>query len=151
MSTDAEAMLSARPTWKLWAIGTLALLWNAMGAFDYLMTQTRNAAYLSNMTPAQMAYIDAFPTWAIATWATAVWGGVLGTVLLLMRRKSAVPVFLVSLVAMVLTTIYQYGLSNGLEVFVGTGPKLFTALIFVVALGLYLYARSLAQRGVLHP
>jgi hypothetical protein len=149
MSTDAQAMMSARPTWRLWTVGTLALLWNAMGAFDYLMTETRNAAYLSNFTQAQLEYVNGFPAWAVACWAVAVWGGVLGSVLLLLRRKLAEPVFLVSLVAMVLTTLYQYVLSNGLEVFTSAGARLFTALIFVVALGLYLYSRSLARRGVL--
>ena len=38
-------------TWKFWTIGVLALLWNAMGALDFTMTQTNNAAYLSGFSP----------------------------------------------------------------------------------------------------
>jgi ribose/xylose/arabinose/galactoside ABC-type transport system permease subunit len=130
-------------------VGVAALLWNSVGALDYVMTQTRNAAYMSAFTPEQLAYFYSFPAWAVAAWAIAVWGGVLGAVLLLLRRRVAVPVFLVSLVAMVLTTIHNYVLSNGLEIFPDAGSKLFTAVIFVIAVALYLYSRALGRRGVL--
>lgn len=139
----------ARTPRHLWVVGVLALLWNAMGAFDYLMTQTKNATYMSAFTPEQLEYFYSFPAWAVAAWAIAVWGGVLGSVLLLLRRRIAVPVFLVSLVAMVLTTIYNFVLSEGLEIFKDAGSRALTAVIFVVAVALYLYARSLARKGVL--
>ena len=40
-------------------------------------------------------------------------------------------------------------LSNGIEAMGGLGPLLFTGLIFVFALGLWLYARAMVERGVL--
>ena len=81
-------------------------------------------------------------------WALAVWGGVLGMLLLLLKRRLAVPVLLVSFLAMIVTSIQNFLLSNGLEVMGGAG-LLFSVLIFVFALGLWLYARSMAERGVL--
>jgi hypothetical protein len=138
-----------RAPWHLWVIGVLAVLWNAMGAFDYLMTQTRNEGYMSQFTPEQLEYFYGFPAWVVAFWATAVWGGVLGAVLLLLRKKLAAGVFLVSFLAMVVTTVYNFGLSNGLEVMGGAGPLVFSALIFVFAFLLYLYARAMKSRGVL--
>ena len=120
-----------------------------MGGYDYLMTQTQNADYLSKFTQDQRDYFSTFPTWVVAAWAIAVWGGVLGSVLLLLRNKLATPVYLVSLLAMVVTTIHNYFLSSGLEVMGGAGPLLFSAMIFLVALGLYLYARAMQGRGVL--
>jgi hypothetical protein len=85
----------------------------------------------------------------VAAWAIAVWGGVLGAVLLLMRKKLAVWVFLVSFVCMVASTIYNFALSNGAEVMGGVAPAIFTAIIFAVALALWLYSRKLAERGIL--
>ena len=35
---------SAKTPVHLWIVGALATVWNAFGAFDYLMTQTRNDA-----------------------------------------------------------------------------------------------------------
>jgi len=143
-----------RPKFKrapkhLWFVGIVALLWNAMGAFDYLMTQTRNEAYMANFTVEQLEYFYGFPSWLVAVWATAVWGGVLGAVLLLMRRRLAVVVFLVSLIAMVITTLYNYGFSNGMEVMGDAFALGFTAAIFVASLVFYRYARRMDQQGVL--
>lgn len=146
--TDLDTVASGkRRPWHLWVVGIVALLWNAVGAMDYLMTQTRSEQYMSQFTPEQLEYFYGFPAWVVAAWAIAVWGGVLGAILLLMRNNLAVPVFLVSLIAMVLTTIYQFGLSNGLEVVGDPFSLVFTAVIFVIAVALFLYARAMQKRG----
>ncbi|MCG6956012.1 MAG: hypothetical protein LJF04_08470 [Gemmatimonadetes bacterium] len=147
--SDKQTGSSRRTPRHLWIIGGLSIPWNAMGAFDYLMTQTHNQAYMGQFTPEQLDYFYGFPSWVVAFWAIAVWGGVLGSILLLLKKKWAVEVFLVSFVAMVVTTVYSYGLSNGLEVVGHPAALAFSALIFVVALLLYLYARAMRNRGVL--
>src|SRR3546814_2869987 len=53
----------------LWAVGVLSLLWNAVGALDYMMTKLGNADYLSAFTPEQIAYFQGFPLWANIGWA----------------------------------------------------------------------------------
>jgi ribose/xylose/arabinose/galactoside ABC-type transport system permease subunit len=130
-------------------IGIIALLWNAIGAFDYLMTQTRNAAYMSAFPPEQLAWFYGLPAWVVAAWAIAVWGGVLGSILLLLRRRLAVPVFLASLVAMVVTTFQNWVLANAAEVFPDAFSRVFSVVIFVITVGLYFYARAMRERGVL--
>jgi hypothetical protein len=148
MSEEHETRIVSTPR-HLWVIGVVALLWNAMGAMDYVMTQTRNEAYLSSFTPEQLAFFHGFPTWVVAAWAIAVWGGVLGTILLLLRRRHAVWTFLASLIAMVLTAFHNYVLSNGMEV-VGDAFSLgFTAAIFIIALALFLYARAMQKQNIL--
>ena len=97
MTDDTMKMTTATP-WHLWAVGMLALLWNGFGGYDYVMTQTNNAAYLAQFTPEQRAYFDSFPMWMEAIWAIGVWGGVLGSVLLLMRSKWAFHAFVASLI-----------------------------------------------------
>ncbi len=142
-------MAFPRPAPKhLWIVGVVSLLWNLMGGLDYVMTQTRNEAYMARFTPEQLAYFYGIPAWNIFFWALAVWGGVAGSVLLLMRRRFAVPVFAVSFVSMVITTVYSYALSDGLAV-MGAGALAFSAVIFAIALALWMYARAMAGRGVL--
>lgn len=138
-----------RTPWHLWVVGLLSLLWNSVGAFDYLMTKTRNDSYLGSFTPEQLDYFSGFPAWAVACWALSVWGGVLGSALLLLRRRLAVAVFAVSLVAMLPMWAYNYLLTDGLRIMGGAGALAFSAVIFVVALGLWLYARRLANAGFL--
>jgi ribose/xylose/arabinose/galactoside ABC-type transport system permease subunit len=133
----------------VWVVGIIALLWNAIGAFDYLMTQTRNPSYMGAFPPEQLAWFYGLPAWVVAAWAIAVWGGVLGSLLLLLRKRLAVPVFLVSLVAMVITTFQNWVLANAAEIFPDTFSRVFSVLIFAIAVGLYFYARVMSKRGVL--
>jgi hypothetical protein len=147
--SDYQATSNGRTPWHLWVVGVLAVLWNSMGAFDYVMTETRNEAYMSKFTPEQLEFFYGFPAWVVAFWAIAVWGGVLGAVLLLLRKRSAVGVLLVSFLAMVVTTIHNYVLSNGLEAMDDPFALVFSAVIFVVALLLFIYARAMRNKGVL--
>ena len=60
--------------WHLWVIGVVTLLFNAGGAFDYVMTQTQNEAYMAQFSEAELAYFYSFPAWVQGSWAVAVWG-----------------------------------------------------------------------------
>ena len=140
--------LNTRTPRHLWIVGVLAVLWNAVGAFDYSASQLRVESYMSQFTPEQLAYFHGFPAWAIAAWAIAVWGALLGSLSLLLRKAWAVWLFGVSIVAMVLTGIYSYLLTDGLAL-TGTGGAIFTAVIWLIAFNLYFYARAMTRRGVL--
>jgi hypothetical protein len=149
-STAGRAAGRPKTPKHLWVVGVVALLWNSMGALDYTMTQTKNMAYLKQLTPPQLDYFFGLPAWVVAAWAIGVWGGVVGSLLLLLRKRLAVPVFLASILGVVGSHGYTYLLSNGLEVMGGgAGTLAFAATILLVAVALYVYARALARREVL--
>lgn len=102
------AASTTKTPWHFWAVGVVGILWNGFGAFDYFMTNTQGEAYLASagMTAEQIAHFNTMPSWMTAVWAVGVWGGALGAVLLLMRNKLAVPVFIASLVAFVGSVVY---------------------------------------------
>jgi hypothetical protein len=147
--TESNTNTAVKLPWHLWVVGIVGLLWSAMGAMDYVMTQTRNEEYMSNFTPEQLEFFYGFPVWVVAAWAIAVWGEVLGTIFLLMRKAWAVTVFLASFIATLITFVHNYVLSNGLEVAGDAFTLIFTAVIIIVALFLWLYSRAMQQRGVL--
>ncbi len=139
----------------LWIVGGLALVWNAFGAIDYLMTRMRNLEYLSSMggDPNELlAYIDGFPIWAQAGWGLGVWGGVAGSLLLLARSRYAVWAFGVSLVGMTLSFGYQYMGAPPMPVpaAMTEGPMAFVPVfIIIVGIALFLYARKMQAKAVL--
>ena len=141
---------ASRTPRHLWAVGVLALLWNGYGAYDYVMTNTGGEGYLrgTGFTDAQIAYFNAMPAWMTAVWAIGVWGGLLGAILLLVRRKLAYPVFAVSFVTILISMVYSYALSDGAEV-MGTSYSIMSAVVALIGLGELLYARAMAKRGVL--
>jgi hypothetical protein len=104
MATRAEARRA--PT-HLWLVGILALLWSAMGCYDYWMTMSGNQAYLAKYPADAMAYMNALPKWTVATWAVGVWGGLAGALLLLARSRYAVWAFMLSAIGAVVGIGYQ--------------------------------------------
>jgi len=132
----------------LWIIGVLALLWNVMGAFDYLATQLQLESYMSQFTEEQLAYFYGFPAWAVSGWAFAVWSAVVGSVGLLLRRKWSVWAFAVALIGMAVSSIYTFGVSNGAEM-MGSGGVIFSVVIWAISIFLLVYTWSQAKRGVL--
>ncbi len=147
--SETEETRAQRTPWHLWVVGGIALLWSAMGAMDYVMTQTKDEAYMSGFTPEQLSFFYGLPAWVVAAWALGVWGGVLGALLLLARRRFAVWVFLVSLIAVVIMTFRNYILSNGMEVIGDAFSLGFTAVIFLIALALFLYARAMHKQDII--
>ena len=141
---------SAKAPWHLWVVGIVSLLWNAIGAYDYTMTNLRNQAYLDSMGyPAEgIAYLEAFPIWAHTGWALGVWGAILGSILLLMRSRHAVWAFVASIVGIALTTVYEAEADLPPEL-AELQPGWFPFLLWGIALFLLWYAWSMKSKGVL--
>ncbi|MCJ7421481.1 hypothetical protein [Sphingomicrobium astaxanthinifaciens] len=148
VTSNATAAAPAAP-WHLWVVGVVSLLWNAFGAYDYLMTQTRNDAYMGQFTPDQLDYFYGFPAWMEFFWALGVWGAVAGSVLLLLRKRWAVHAFIVSLVGLVGSSIYSFVVNPVPESMGSAGYAVFTAVIFAVTLLLVWYSVTMVRKGVL--
>ena len=143
-----------KPPIHLWIVGGLATLWNGFGCFDYFMTRTRGAAYIEAMMPkldgdAMMAYINSFPVWAAFGWGLGVWAGLAGSILLLLRHRWAVAVLGLSLLGAVIGIGYQLANPAGIIEISRGASAMMPYVIIAVALGLFVYARSMRIKGVL--
>lgn len=136
------------PVW-FWILAVIAVLWNAMGAWDYVATQFRFEPYLSEFTEEQLAFFFGFPVWYQAVWAIAVWSAFSASILMLLRRKLSAQLFLISIISFIVSAIYIYGFTNGLEIMGGPGPLIFSAVIFLSLLGFFWLARWAGQKGIL--
>ena len=148
--TDTTARLTTSTPWHLWVVGILAVLWSGFGGYDYFMTNTDGDAYMAGMgmTEAQIAWMNAMPAWMNAPWALGVWGAVLGSVLLLLRMKWAFHAFVVSLLGLLVSLVYTYGMSDGAAVMGATGMAM-NAVILAAALFFVWYSRMMTGKGVL--
>lgn len=145
MATTAAGRTPAH----LWIVGILALLWNAFGCVDYVMTETGNAAYLANFPADQIAYFESLPGWLVAFWALGVWGGLAGAVLLLMRSRYSVWAFAASLLGAVVTFAYQMFVTQ-MPASMGEGAMAIIPWVIVaIAAFLLWYSWSMEKKGVL--
>lgn len=131
-----------------WIVAVLAILWNAVGAFDFLATQLQVESYMSAFSEEQLAFFYGIPPWALVTWGIATWGALLGSLAMLVRLRWAWHLFVLSLVAMLATSFQNFVLSNGAEI-MGTGGMIFSGVIVAIGIFLFFYSRAMLQRGVL--
>lgn len=148
--TEATETTTTRTPWHLWVVGGLSLAWNAYGAYDYVMSHTDREAYFRSMgmTDPQIAHYLAMPAWTHAAWAIGVWGAILGSGLLLLRRKWALHAFAASLAGLLASLVYAYGLSDGAAL-MGTQGMVMNVVIAAACLFFIWYARAAMRKGVL--
>ena len=149
-----QGALDRRTPAHLWIVGALALLWNAFGAVDYLMTRLRNTDYFASMMPgvdpnALLAWIDAFPVWAQFGWGLGVWMGLAGAILLLMRHRWATWAFSFSAIGAIVGLGYQLVLAPPMPGGETAMTRIMPAIIIIVAVLFYLYAQAQEKRRVL--
>lgn len=143
---------TVKTPWHLWLVGVLSLLWNGFGAFDFIQTTTRGEAYMREMGFDQVMidYHLAMPAWIYVPWTLGVWGAVIGSVLLLLRRRWAIQAFALSLIAALVSLIYGKLIDPP-----PPAPAEMAAMgwmpfvILLIAVLLFGYAFNMRKRGVL--
>jgi len=140
---------STKPTTAFWIIGVLALLWNIVGVAMYVMQVTMSPETLAAMTPEEQAMYASMPSWATSAFALATWGSLLATILLLMRKKLAGPIYVASFAALLVDMYYTLFVSSMLQI---SGPSGAILPIFIITIGAYLifFSRSAAAKGWLN-
>jgi hypothetical protein len=136
--------------WHLWLVGVVAVLFNAIGVFDFVMSMTRGAAYMASagMTSEQIAHYQRMPAWMTVDWAIGVFGALTGSALILLRNRLAWLVLAVSLAAFLLSLAYTYLLTDGGRIM---GPQMAVMSAVIAALLAFFtgYAWWMTRRGML--
>ena len=78
------------------------------------------------------------PMWVNVAFGCAVISGVLGCIALVMKKKIAIPILIISLLAVLAQNTYMYFLSNTVEVMgVGASPLVIAGAIALVPFAIY--------------
>ena len=138
--------LNGKPPRSFYIIGVAALVWNLIGLMQYVMRVTMTDAAIAALPVAQQTFISETPAWALSAFAIATNAGALGCVLLLMRKAWAYPLFIVSLLAVVVQNVHGFLLADGLAAFGGVGALL-TAIVVAVGAVLIWYSNGAKEKG----
>ncbi len=130
---------------SFWIISGLFLVWNLMGVMAFVMQVTMSDEAMAALPEAQRDLYLNTPSWASAAFAVAVLGGTLGCIFLLARKSWAVPVFILSLVGILVQMFHAFALSPALEV-LGAGSVGMPLVVTAGAIFLIWYARRARDR-----
>ena len=92
--------------------------------------------------------MNSVPVWATSANAIAVTAGVLACIFLLMRRAMALPLFILSLVALLVQDLHAFVLEDVVAVF-GMVPAYIQGTVLLIAIGLIFYTHSVKNKGLL--
>jgi len=132
---------------SFWIIGGVFLLWNFLGLMIYYDQVTMSPEVLANnFSPAQQAFLTNIPLWATSAHAIAVTAGVIASILLLVRKSLALPVYVVSLIGVVVQDLHAFVVAGGLAVW-GTGSLVIPTIVAIVCVAEIWYSRSAKNKG----
>lgn len=134
---------TAPPAWFR-IVAVLAVLWNAFGVFQYLSSVGLFGDPMASLDAAQRAAVETIPAAITGAFALGTLAGLVGSVGLLLGKRWALPVLVLSLLALIALEGWIVFLSGALEAFGGIALP---ATIVVVALLLAWLAYHARQRG----
>lgn len=140
-------IVRTKPNTAFWIIAVLALLWNITGVYFwiyeyYLMTEEVRAT----LPPAQVEIMATAPAWSMYVYGFAVFSGLLASFMLLLRKKLAVGLFLLSLIAVLVLQLYWI---FAMDIIEKIGPQSLIMPLIVIALAIfeYFYSKGAARNG----
>lgn len=137
-----------KPRLDFWIIGIAGLVWNLMGVYEYLKQAYMTDEDLAALPIEQQPLYENIPAWVTGAFAIAVFGGTLACILLLLRKKLATTVFLVSLVAVIAQMGYSFLMTDAASKSGAVG-YIMSGMVIIIAIFLFWYSRKKESTGIL--
>lgn len=140
----SDTVFAPQPFKKWFWLGAVGvLLFMLVGVAGYLATVMTPVA---QMPADRQALMTAMPGWQIPVYAIAVWSGLVGAVLLLMRRRLAVPLLLVSLLGAI-GTFLPFAIVPSVRELATEGDAVAAIIVIGLCWTSFWFARHSQQRG----
>ena len=137
--------MSQPPRWfKVVAI--LALLWNLLGCAAYLADAMMTPDAVAKLTPAQREIHDTRPAWSVSGTAVAVWLGALGSLALILRKRWATILLVLSLVGVVVQDYWLFFASDAARA-AGSTAVIMQTIVLIIAVALVVLSQRAAKRS----
>ncbi|MEH6789725.1 hypothetical protein [Parasphingorhabdus sp.] len=143
-----KMMDQAKPPIWFWIVGVIALLWNGIGLSAYFGQVMMSAEDFAALPEMQQDLLAAQPIWFTAAFAIAVFSGFVASVCWLLKKRIAVRLFLVSLLA-VIVQFSGYFILDGYTEQMAAAGWLMPGLIVIFAVVWLLIAQQTEKMGVL--
>lgn len=133
-----------------WVISILALAWMLLGVMAWTFDLMTDEQALASMSEPQRQLYAARPQWLFGVYAVAIFSGLLGAIGLLMRKRWAIVLLALSLVAIVVQFGYTFFGLDAVRL-LGTGQALpFPIVIFAIGAALLWFASRARRSGHLN-
>ena len=140
---------SRKPNTGFWIIAVIALLWNLMGIFQFITSTFMLETVVAALPEDQAALYTGMPSWYTIVFGIATIAGLLASITMLMRKKITVPLFGISLLAVLIAQCYWLFATDVIDI-LGPSSIAMPLIVIVISIFLYFYNKGAAQKGWLH-
>lgn len=137
-----------KPRRFYWVVSLMGTIWGLIWAMDYVLTQAENPDYISNIPADAWLYLQNLPLWIMVLWAIAVWSGLLGWVMMLLRKRWAVKFFTLSVIALIMNFIYWIP-TGGWALQDSIGRRFLLVVGLFAVFGVW-FSRNMRSKGILN-
>ena len=123
-------------------VSVLGLLWNGFGVYMYLDKVGMFRDPLAGLSPAHVELARSVPAWVTGAFAIAVFAGFFGSLLMVAGKRLAAPLLLLSLLAVIVQSIWVILVSNARAVEGGMAVVMPLLITCVAALLVWLAAKA---------
>ncbi|MBJ7882869.1 hypothetical protein [Gelidibacter salicanalis] len=102
-----------RPPVYFWIVSIIAFIWNAIGVYNYIALAFMTDDHLGELSKTEQH----LPAWYLSVFAIAVFAGLFGSMFLLIRKRWAYVLFIVSFLAVGFQQFYILTEVNPRDIF----------------------------------
>ncbi|GAB3013604.1 hypothetical protein [Bowmanella dokdonensis] len=124
----------------------IMLVWNLLGVAAFFMHVTLSPDALAQLPAEQQVLYENIPVWSTLAFAVAVCCALAANILLLMRNALALPLFVLSLLGILVQQYYNFMVVDSLGV-MGPSSLVMPALIMIFALALIIVSHRGKQQS----
>lgn len=135
-----------KPNTGFWIISVIALIWNLLGVDGFFGQALMSDRFKSMYTDEQLEIINNLPSWYIVVFGIAVIASALASLLMLMKKKMAVQLFQLGLLAVIIQATFNLFFNEGRSAY-GPFEYSMTILIPVVSILLLLYSKHALKKS----
>ncbi len=122
-------------------ISIIAIVWNVLGVASYFFHVYMSEDAIAKLPEAEQILYQNIPTWKTVAFFIATVSGLLGSILLFLKKKIALPVLTLSLIGILVSFYYDFFKTKLIEIY-GNGSIIFPLIVVLIGIFLVWYTKK---------
>ncbi len=135
-----------KPSKWFWALGVVALIWNLIGVFAFIADMSMSAKDIDALDKANRYLYTHRTNLVKVAYALAVFSGAFGSIALLLRKKVATSLFVLSLIAVGVQVAGTFLVTDIISI-VGIDKIVLPITILIIGVLLVYFSRFSTEKG----
>lgn len=114
------------------AVGIIAIVWNLMGVLAYIAHLAMTPEMLNALPEAEQALYADIPMWANIAFAVAVWAGLIGSILLFLKKAFSFEILVASFFGVLIQMYHSFFVIDSIAVY-GPGGAIMPIMVILIA------------------